>query len=406
MISRKMGKVGSCFMMPAVVLLLVLNLCNAASNQARFRQLSVKAEEGKEASSTSTSPYPLIFGDQYIPIIGILTKPNLDEPIKKFGAAMIPAEYVQWINSGGGRVMSIPYDADQDLLEVLFEQVNGLVFIGGETELIAPNQTTYYRAAKFLYELALEANLKGDYFPVWGTCLGFELMNIVQSGVKDGDHFKVLGSGFKSNNISLPLHFLNQTTDASIIGAAERQGDGSEIGGEKEWKAQKKQGRRKDSRIFRDVPEHIIQAAEKRPLTMNFHHNGISVHTYENEEGIHDFYDNIALSRDLNARPFLAVIEGKKWPFYAVQFHPEIPPYADDPYLQANRGKDSIELSFHLARFLVNEARLSNHRAFESDTKKTEHHLIYHCRRVPVQTLVFHTEVFFFDKCPKCICRA
>jgi len=24
--------------------------------------------------------------------------------------------------------------------------------------------------------LAIEANDKGDYFPVWGTCLGFELL--------------------------------------------------------------------------------------------------------------------------------------------------------------------------------------------------------------------------------------
>jgi len=29
-----------------------------------------------------------------------------------------------------------------------------------------------------LYKLAIKANDEGEYFPVWGTCLGFEFMLI------------------------------------------------------------------------------------------------------------------------------------------------------------------------------------------------------------------------------------
>ena len=34
----------------------------------------------------------------------------------------------------------------------------------------------YSKAGSILYELAIEANNNGDFFPVWGTCLGFELL--------------------------------------------------------------------------------------------------------------------------------------------------------------------------------------------------------------------------------------
>jgi len=33
--------------------------------------------------------------------------------------------------------------------------------------------------------LALLAFDNGDYFPIWGTCLGFEMINYVVSGFND-----------------------------------------------------------------------------------------------------------------------------------------------------------------------------------------------------------------------------
>jgi len=31
----------------------------------------------------------------------------------------------------------------------------------------------------------MKANDDGDYFPVWGTCLGFELLNVIFSDYED-----------------------------------------------------------------------------------------------------------------------------------------------------------------------------------------------------------------------------
>lgn len=40
----------------------------------------------------------------------------------------------------------------------------------------------YADAGQHIYELAIEMNEAGDYFPIFGTCLGFELLIIIASG--------------------------------------------------------------------------------------------------------------------------------------------------------------------------------------------------------------------------------
>jgi gamma-glutamyl hydrolase len=53
--------------------------------------------------------------------------------------------------------------------------VNGLLLPGGGQNLC---DGPYAEAGKFLLERAKLANEEGDYFPVWGTCLGFEQLLI------------------------------------------------------------------------------------------------------------------------------------------------------------------------------------------------------------------------------------
>ena len=47
-----------------------------------------------------------------------------------------------------------------------------------------------------------QANDNGDYFPVWGTCLGFELLAFIVAGNDNS----VL-SATDATNLSLPLEF-------------------------------------------------------------------------------------------------------------------------------------------------------------------------------------------------------
>lgn len=103
--------------------------------------------------------------------------------------------------------------------------VNRVLYPGGGVSIISSG---YERAAKIFYDLAIEvkvkttqrsfccvdaglrcmlyvmfqANQRGDYFPVWGTCLGFEQLTYLTSG-------KTLLSHTNTSGVPLPLNFSN-----------------------------------------------------------------------------------------------------------------------------------------------------------------------------------------------------
>lgn len=106
--------------------------------------------------------------------------------------------------------------------------INRILYPGGGVSIISSG---YERAAKIFYELAIEvkmqgrevtrfycvntglhfilyvfqANNRGDYFPVWGTCLGFEQLTYFTSG-------KTVLSYTNTSGVPLPLDFTNGMT--------------------------------------------------------------------------------------------------------------------------------------------------------------------------------------------------
>lgn len=112
------------------------------------------------------------------------------------------------LESAGAQVVPIKYDWDEEKLLEVFEGLNGLLFPGGGTELIKTTGgitefTDYALAAKNIMKIARDINDRGVYFPVWGTCLGYELMILAAS-----DDLDVLDKGFSSLNYSNSIQFL------------------------------------------------------------------------------------------------------------------------------------------------------------------------------------------------------
>lgn len=75
-----------------------------------------------------------------------------------------------------------------------------LLFPGGATWF---NQTCgYAEAGQLLLKLAKEQNDRGDYYPVFGTCLGMELLIFAET--KGVEPYRV---DCEAQNIGLPLEF-------------------------------------------------------------------------------------------------------------------------------------------------------------------------------------------------------
>jgi gamma-glutamyl hydrolase len=95
------------------------------------------------------------------------------------------------------------------------------------------NQTNgYAEAGRHIYEIAINMNKQGTYFPLWGTCLGFELLTYLSA---EGREHRAHCS---SQSQGLPLVFKDDF---------------------------------KSSRMFKSASEETIKILETEAVTSNFH---------------------------------------------------------------------------------------------------------------------------------------
>lgn len=126
------------------------------------------------------------------PIIAVLTQPSPYPEFPKEQYSHIASSYVKGIEAAGGHVIPIKYDDSKENINEILKGVNGIFLTGGGTNLKERNSTTrkkkytqYGKTAKYLISYAKKENRMGKYFPLWGTCLGFELMMMSYSGKKN-----------------------------------------------------------------------------------------------------------------------------------------------------------------------------------------------------------------------------
>jgi gamma-glutamyl hydrolase len=62
----------------------------------------------------------------------------------------------------------------------LLPKLNGVLFTGGGIDINIKNKWT--SNADYVLKWAINENKKGRVFPVWGTCLGWELLAYLTSG--------------------------------------------------------------------------------------------------------------------------------------------------------------------------------------------------------------------------------
>jgi gamma-glutamyl hydrolase len=76
---------------------------------------------------------------------------------------------VRWLENSGARVVPILYGGDWDETLEKLDHLNGVLFCGGSA-----TSKDYIAFGKQIFEQAIQKNDEGNYFPLWGTCLGFE----------------------------------------------------------------------------------------------------------------------------------------------------------------------------------------------------------------------------------------
>lgn len=195
----------------------------------------------------------------------------------------------------------------------------------------------YAEAGRYIYDIAKVLNAKGDYFPIWGTCLGYELLGYLAAGSTE------IRSDCKSQKVSLPLEFKEDF---------------------------------QESRLFKECPSDVINILRTKHVTPNFHNYCITEKNMT-EFGLDKEWRVMSLNDDQSEVPvrFISTMEHRTYPFYGVQFHPEKVLYEWVENYNISHLAEAAHASQYFSRFFVEECRKSSH-AFSSFQEENRH-LIY-----------------------------
>ncbi|XP_069700745.1 gamma-glutamyl hydrolase-like [Periplaneta americana] len=265
------------------------------------------------------------------PIIGILThelsyRYPLDslEPMERSYSnkhrSYIAASYVKFMEAAGARVVPIWLNMSVSYYKQMISSINGILLPGGAADFDTPDG--YAAAGVTIYHLALEMNKKGDYFPIWGTCLGFELLTYAAA------HEREHRCDCVSYNDALPLEFTKDYSKSKLFGAA---------------------------------PDNIRNILSTQKVTVNFHHYCVTEKNLTSFGLLREWHI-LSNNRDSNNLLFISTIEHRTYPFYGVMFHPEKNAYEWKVNKNHPHFAEAISAAQYFAEFFINEARKNEHK--------------------------------------------
>ena len=188
---------------------------------------------------------------------------------------------MKYLESSGARVVPITTGLSDEEVVNIFNSINGVLFPGGD---VSVTDSDYARIGNVIFKQAIEAFTNNDYFPIWGICLGFQLLATMVSGSSS-----VL-SHSDSENLPLPLNFTPQY---------------------------------QNSKMFTNISPKLAKYLSTAPTTLNLHKNCVSTETFKSNKKLNNFFRVLSTNYDRQGKEFVSTMEGIKYPFYATQWHPE-----------------------------------------------------------------------------------
>ncbi|OMJ89509.1 hypothetical protein SteCoe_8305 [Stentor coeruleus] len=263
------------------------------------------------------------------PVIGILSLPNV--PFQNFtinGTSYIASSYVKFLEMAGARVVPIRIDHSYAEFDYLFPRLNGILFTGGNITFWVNNSNVpilspdYAAKGCYLYELVKKANDQGQFFPLWGTCAGFELLHVCAN-----NQFATIGN-FNGEPSYTQVH---QFTSAAAV-----------------------------SKIFTELSlqfgQQIMNIMATQNVSLLSHIHGINPSIYQQFPNLPEMYNILSIMHDKSGSPFVGMIEARNYPIWGTQFHPEKNLYEwgqnSIPHFY-----DAVVMTTYMANFFVSQAR-------------------------------------------------
>jgi gamma-glutamyl hydrolase len=256
--------------------------------------------------------------------LGVLMMQNMEST----HFAYIDTTVKQWIERASITIVPIPPNITPTEAAAYFEYVHGLFLHPGWV-----NYPEYTDLVTLFLNMAIAANSSGEYFPVWGTCQGFQRLVQFFDGRLD------------------TLNSLKFSKGTRII---------------------LKEPRTK-SRILSYASEDQYNHLKHQFVPWFNHEYGISLKNFRKSRSLQKAFKLLSTSHDKSGVEYVSMVEGIGFPFYGVQFHPE---------------KAHGDLVW-MAGFMASELRKSTHTGFHPnpqlkfrDGTCDEQGVVLHCLRL------------------------
>uniref|UniRef100_A0A6P4G0N9 folate gamma-glutamyl hydrolase n=1 Tax=Drosophila rhopaloa TaxID=1041015 RepID=A0A6P4G0N9_DRORH len=288
-----------------------------------------------------------------IPTIGVLCidiSSKLQEHYGRKFYSYIAASYVKFLETSGAHVVPIWIGRDRAYYESMMGRLNGILMPGGavfidEADRNAnPDLTSdCVQSAEHIYQLAMERNQRarkqdnaGGYFPVWGTCLGFQLLLIHAAGEPK------IRTDCKPMRMAMPVK-LSQDYHKS--------------------------------QLLNTLTDSVAKEMGKQPFACHQHRYCITKESLESY-GLANDWIPLATQSDSQGLEFITIIEHRRFPIFGCQFHPERAAFEqlfvskDSNYLAHTAS--GIELSQIFGSRFVEACRRNSNR-FDTPKLKARH---------------------------------
>ena len=266
------------------------------------------------------------------PVIGIVSLPSDGFPgYSEDQFSYFYASYAKYIEQSGAQVVPILYDQSEASLLSLLGKLNGVLVTGGSNGIIdgTGKFTQLGATLNSIIDYVVEQNNKGKYYPLWGTCMGFQhiaqLLGKTYSILK-GDCQGC--SGVNKNN------YWNEGYT---------------------------------SRLYAGLSKDLAEKMTNANLSVFAHR-----YMFHYEDFVNTYPLNVSLtpttySYDDRGVKYVSSYESPTMPIYATQYHPERNAFEWRAAFVQNRSPDAILLAQYLANFFVNEARKNTNTFPEKD---------------------------------------
>ena len=266
------------------------------------------------------------------PVIGILSLPI--KPYENFpvnGTSYIASSYIKFLEMAGARVVPIRVDHSFQEFDYLFSRLNGILFTGGDADFWVNNSATpilspdYAAKGCYLYNLVKQANDRGQFFPLWATCLGFELIHVCAN-----NQFATIGNFNGEPSYTQVNNFTSAAANSKIF-----TGLGVQWGQE------------------------IMTVLSQKNVSLLSHSHGISPNSYQTFPSLAEMFNILSIMKDKSGTPFVGMVEAKNYPIFGTQFHPEKNLYEWNQD-SINHDFDAVSMTTYFANFFVAQARKNN----------------------------------------------